>query len=122
MDRAHRIGQTRDVLIYRLISEHTVEENIWRRQLQKRQLDDVVVDEGKFTTDSLQGVAGKKSGSLWTASDVQSMLIGKERSACGAKGGDTDGLGHLGVDEFEQALRVTEDADDVEMAERARSE
>merc|ERR1719346_707911 len=50
MDRAHRIGQTRDVHIYRLISEHTVEENIWKRQLQKRQLDDVVVDQGRFNT------------------------------------------------------------------------
>merc|ERR1712139_448814 len=34
-DRAHRIGQTRDVHIYRFITQHTVEENIWTRQLQK---------------------------------------------------------------------------------------
>eukprot|EP00916_Digyalum_oweni_P003592 GHVL01006433.1.p1 GENE.GHVL01006433.1~~GHVL01006433.1.p1 ORF type:complete len:1578 (+),score=450.06 GHVL01006433.1:65-4798(+) len=51
MDRCHRIGQTRDVHIYRLVSEHSIEENIFRKQLQKRLLDDVVVDMGKFTTD-----------------------------------------------------------------------
>ena len=28
MDRAHRIGQTRDVHIYRFVSEHTIEENL----------------------------------------------------------------------------------------------
>ena len=33
MDRAHRIGQKRDVHVYRLLSEHSVEENIWRKQL-----------------------------------------------------------------------------------------
>jgi SNF2 family DNA or RNA helicase len=34
-DRCHRIGQTRDVHIYRLISEHTVEENIYKKAQQK---------------------------------------------------------------------------------------
>ncbi|ORM39343.1 Helicase SRCAP [Babesia sp. Xinjiang] len=52
MDRCHRIGQTREVNVYRLISEHTVEENIWRKQLQKRRLDDIVVDKGHFDTDT----------------------------------------------------------------------
>ncbi|GFE54344.1 DEAD-box family helicase [Babesia ovis] len=52
MDRCHRIGQTREVNVYRLISEHTVEENIWRKQLQKRRLDDIVVDKGNFDTEN----------------------------------------------------------------------
>ncbi|XP_023802713.1 helicase SWR1-like, partial [Cyanistes caeruleus] len=37
-DRCHRIGQTRDVHIYRLISERTVEENILKKANQKRLL------------------------------------------------------------------------------------
>jgi helicase SWR1 len=50
-DRCHRIGQTRDVHIYRLVSEHTIEANILRKANQKRMLDDVVIQEGEFTTD-----------------------------------------------------------------------
>lgn len=50
-DRAHRIGQTRDVHIYRLVSEHTVEENILKKAQQKRHLDFLVMAEGQFTTD-----------------------------------------------------------------------
>ncbi|VDM31077.1 unnamed protein product [Hydatigera taeniaeformis] len=49
-DRCHRIGQTRDVHIYRLISERTVEENILRKANQKRLLSDVAIEGGKFTT------------------------------------------------------------------------
>ncbi|EXJ65610.1 adenosinetriphosphatase [Cladophialophora psammophila CBS 110553] len=50
-DRAHRIGQTRDVHIYRFVSEHTIESNILRKANQKQMLDDVVIQEGDFTTD-----------------------------------------------------------------------
>ncbi|ODQ53441.1 hypothetical protein SAICODRAFT_56349 [Saitoella complicata NRRL Y-17804] len=50
-DRCHRIGQTRDVHIYRFVSEHTIEENIFRKANQKRMLDNVVIGQGDFTTD-----------------------------------------------------------------------
>ena len=50
-DRCHRIGQTRDVHIYRFVSEHTIEANILKKANQKRMLDDVVIQEGEFTTD-----------------------------------------------------------------------
>ena len=53
-DRAHRIGQTRDVHIYRFVSEHTIESNILRKANQKQMLDDVVIQEGDFTTDYMQ--------------------------------------------------------------------
>lgn len=66
-DRCHRIGQTRDVHIYRLISEHTIEANILRKASQKQMLDDVVIQEGEFTTDyfnrlSVQDVIGDANG------------------------------------------------------------
>ena len=43
MDRAHRIGQKKNVYVYRLISEATVEEKIIERQAIKLKLDQVVI-------------------------------------------------------------------------------
>ena len=51
MDRAHRIGQTREVHIYRFVSSHTVEENMLKKANQKRLLDRMVIQEGDFTTE-----------------------------------------------------------------------
>jgi SNF2 family DNA or RNA helicase len=49
-DRCHRIGQTRDVHIYRLVSEKTIEENILKKANQKRLLADMTIEGGCFTT------------------------------------------------------------------------
>ena len=59
-DRCHRIGQTRDVHIYRLVSEYTIEANILRKANQKRMLDDVVIQEGEFTTDYFNNTSVKE--------------------------------------------------------------
>jgi len=47
-DRAHRIGQTRPVLIYRLVSAHTIETKILQRAGNKRKLEALVISQGKF--------------------------------------------------------------------------
>ena len=46
MDRAHRIGQVMDVLVYRLITKDTVEEKIVERQAVKMKLDLVCNQQG----------------------------------------------------------------------------
>ncbi|RHY65351.1 hypothetical protein DYB30_007000 [Aphanomyces astaci] len=43
--------QTRDVHIYRLVSAHTVEQNILKKARQKKHLDFLVLSEGQFTTE-----------------------------------------------------------------------
>jgi helicase SWR1 len=58
-DRAHRIGQTRDVHIYKFVSEYTIEANILRKSNQKRLLDDVIIQKGDFTTDTFNRVTWK---------------------------------------------------------------
>jgi helicase SWR1 len=58
--RAHRIGQIRDVHIYRFISQHTVEEAMLRKANQKRSLDDLVIQKGEFDWRSLfRGTGGE---------------------------------------------------------------
>ncbi|KZV67013.1 hypothetical protein PENSPDRAFT_636331 [Peniophora sp. CONT] len=47
-DRAHRIGQTKPVLVFRLVTKHTIESKIMQRAGQKRQLEALVIAKGKF--------------------------------------------------------------------------
>ena len=42
-DRAHRIGQTRKVTVYKLIALHTIEEKIQKLQETKKNLADQIV-------------------------------------------------------------------------------
>lgn len=43
-DRAHRIGQTRPVTIYRLVAENTIEQKIIKLHQQKRDLADSLLE------------------------------------------------------------------------------
>ncbi|KAJ3002599.1 hypothetical protein NUW54_g5763 [Trametes sanguinea] len=45
-DRAHRIGQTRPVLIFRLLCAHTIETKILERATEKRKLEALVIAKG----------------------------------------------------------------------------
>jgi ATP-dependent DNA helicase len=49
-DRAHRIGQTKPVLIYRLISRHTIESKIMQRESEKCRLEALVIAKGLSAT------------------------------------------------------------------------
>lgn len=51
-DRAHRIGQTKEVRILRLITENSVEETILARAHQKLDIDGKVIQAGKFDNKS----------------------------------------------------------------------
>uniref|UniRef100_S4R6R6 Snf2-related CREBBP activator protein n=1 Tax=Petromyzon marinus TaxID=7757 RepID=S4R6R6_PETMA len=105
-DRCHRIGQTRDVHIYRLISERTVEENILKKANQKRMLGDVAIEGGNFTTAYFK---------QQTIRELFEMPVGMEdastkggvRSACSLRA---------------QALGKAEDEEDIRAASQARAE
>ncbi|KZT38405.1 hypothetical protein SISSUDRAFT_1021506 [Sistotremastrum suecicum HHB10207 ss-3] len=53
-DRAHRIGQKKPVLIYRLVTAHTVETTILQRAGAKRRLEALVIAKGQFRTPAAQ--------------------------------------------------------------------
>ena len=52
-DRAHRIGQTKPVLVFRLVTNHTIEAKIMQRATEKRQLETLVIAKGVFLSGTL---------------------------------------------------------------------
>jgi len=103
-DRCHRIGQTREVHIYRLISEHTIEENILRKSDQKRHLDFLAIQSGGFNTDILYG--------------------GDNGAQPAPSGGGSGGHSGGGAQDsaWKEAMRAAEDEDDAQAAIAADKE
>ena len=52
MDRAHRIGQKKQVIVYRLIAQDTVDERMIQRAEIKKRLDSVVIQQGRLVDQS----------------------------------------------------------------------
>ena len=109
-DRCHRIGQTRDVHIYRFVSEYTIESNILRKANQKRMLDDVVIQEGEFNTD------------YFTKLDVRDMIghdVPEEHDEASAAMDRVLGTKGGGVN---RVLEQAEDKEDRDAAKNAQKE
>ena len=108
-DRCHRIGQTRDVHIYRFVSEYTIEANILRKSNQKRLLDDVIIQKGDFTTEYLNRITYRDA---FNEEDLQGDA--EASAAMDRILGDSTGLG--------QALDAVEDKEDTVAAKIATKE
>lgn len=105
MDRAHRIGQTKQVVVFRFVTENAVEEKVLERAAQKLRLDQLVIQQGRaqqaakqaaskdellnmiqhgaesiFQTTGGSGTLG--SGNEFSEDDIDSILKrGEERTA-----------------------------------------
>jgi superfamily II DNA or RNA helicase len=62
VDRVHRIGQTRKVMVYRLVAKDTIEQKVMALQARKAELFSSVLDGGEFASAEL------------TAADIRSLL------------------------------------------------
>jgi DNA helicase INO80 len=80
MDRAHRLGQTRQVTVYRLITRGTIEERIRKRALQKEEVQRVVISGQAggsgidFNNRSRENNRTKEMA-MWLADDDQAAAI-----------------------------------------------
>ncbi|KAJ7882115.1 SNF2 family N-terminal domain-containing protein [Mycena leptocephala] len=90
-DRAHRIGQTKPVLIFRLVSAHTIEEKIMQRATEKRKLEALVIAKGKFKMPAAEAGMGKRTTMAEMAADLL-RLEGEQIDVLPATthAGDTD--------------------------------
>eukprot|EP00891_Asterochloris_glomerata_P009348 jgi/Astpho2/9348/e_gw1.00142.54.1_t len=73
MDRAHRIGQTKPVLVFRLATGQSVEGRLLKRANSKLMLEKLVIKQGAF----LDNEATKKSSSLSAEELLELLDVGK---------------------------------------------
>ncbi|KAI1316640.1 hypothetical protein EDD11_009675 [Mortierella claussenii] len=72
-DRVHRIGQTKPVMIYRLVTANTIEGKIIERASSKRKLEKLVIHKGKFKKPPSSGTSASTDRAA-TLSDLAEML------------------------------------------------
>uniref|UniRef100_A0A1A9V1Z9 Helicase domino n=1 Tax=Glossina austeni TaxID=7395 RepID=A0A1A9V1Z9_GLOAU len=136
-DRCHRIGQTRDVHIYRLVSEKTIEVNILKKANQKRMLSDMAIEGGNFTTtyfksstikdlfniDSQQQTVDSTTIAMTTNASSCTQYQHEVSNSEMVVGGTTEiDLEKQSLKAFENALAAAEDEQDVQAAKTAKAE
>lgn len=84
MDRAHRLGQTKQVTVYRLLTKGTIELRMRDRAKQKEQVQQVVM-EGK------SAIAKKKDDAVNKKKDVAFLLLGGDEDNGGMSTGASSG-------------------------------
>ncbi|PWY77482.1 swi2/snf2-like protein [Aspergillus heteromorphus CBS 117.55] len=119
-DRAHRIGQTKPVIVYRLATKGTVEQTLLEKADSKRRLERLVIQKGKFRSllhsdlslsdvDDLKKALGQDEyESFETGADPSALLSKKdldiltdrseEAYARAEKGLDTNGRAFMAVE------------------------
>ena len=90
MDRAHRLGQTKQVTVYRMITRGTIEERIRKRAMQKEEVQRVVISGGASqgvdfnTRDRRENRT--KDIAMWLADDDQAALIEQKEKEAAERG------------------------------------
>ena len=111
MDRVHRLGQTKPVLIFRLVTANTIEAKMLERAGNKRKLEALVIGSGKYTAslDDLQDIFSGKSS---TTSGTGEKAAGIAASMFADEMRDQN-LRAAGEAEKDKEIRVIQDGAEV---------
>ena len=101
MDRAHRIGQTKQVVVYRFVTENSVEEKVLERAAQKLRLDQLVIQEGR--AQQAAKAQASKNEILTMIQHGASEVLQRQGGSGFMESND------LGDDEFEKLLKRGEE-------------
>ncbi|KAJ5929537.1 hypothetical protein N7454_006487 [Penicillium verhagenii] len=98
MDRAHRIGQTKQVKVFRFVTENAIEEKVLERAAQKLRLDQLVIQQGR----------AQQSKNAASKDDLLGMIQHGAANVFGPRSGD-DSSNDLTQDDFESILKKGEE-------------
>nr|CAD2138859.1 unnamed protein product [Meloidogyne enterolobii] len=76
MDRAHRIGQTKQVYVFRFVTENSVEERIIEKAEMKLRLDNIVIQQGRLVES--QKALGKEDMLSMIRHGANTIFAGKD--------------------------------------------
>ncbi|KAF1845049.1 uncharacterized protein K460DRAFT_354908 [Cucurbitaria berberidis CBS 394.84] len=101
MDRAHRIGQTKQVYVFRFVTESAIEEKVLERAAQKLRLDQLVIQQGR-TQQPVKNAASKDELLTMIQHGAEKVFNSK-----GPVGPAADG--DFGDDDFEKVMKRGEE-------------
>ncbi|KAK0855947.1 chromatin remodeling complex Adenosinetriphosphatase [Friedmanniomyces endolithicus] len=102
MDRAHRIGQTKQVYVYRFVTENAIEEKVLERAAQKLRLDQLVIQQGRAQQQAKQAASKDELLGMIQHGAETIFESGEGYGAFGKKGED-------GESELDELLRRGEE-------------
>ncbi|KAL2216240.1 putative SNF2 family helicase/ATPase [Thermoascus aurantiacus ATCC 26904] len=102
MDRAHRIGQTKQVVVFRFVTENAIEEKVLERAAQKLRLDQLVIQQGRAQQQT-KNAASKEELLGMIQHGAASVFQTKGATGNLAKGNE------LTDDDFDEILRKGEE-------------
>lgn len=89
MDRAHRIGQTKQVVVYRFVTDNAIEEKVLERAAQKLRLDQLVIQQGRAQIGA-KAAANKDELLSMIQHGAENVFQSKGSSGIAGKGTDID--------------------------------
>ena len=89
MDRAHRIGQTKQVVVYRFVTDNAIEEKVLERAAQKLRLDQLVIQQGRAQV-AAKAAANKDQLLSMIQHGAEKVFQSRGSGGIASKGADVD--------------------------------